>query len=185
MVFLGLLWLPILVSTVLVFAVSAVVHTMLPYHKTEWAAAPGTEALQAALKGAAPGQYLFPASADPKERMSPESMKRWAEGPSGWLTVMPRGPMSMGRMLGQSFALNLVISFLTAYVAWRAFPAAAPHYRAVFRLVFTVGFMTYALAPAYDSIWYGRPWRVSFWNAFDALLYALVMAGTFGWLWPR
>jgi hypothetical protein len=187
MVFLGSLWLPILVSAALVFVVSAVVHMALPYHKTEWASAPGTEALQAALRDAAPGQYVFPAPADPKERGSAEAMKRWAEGPSGWLTLVPRGPMSMGRMLGLSFLLNLAISFLTAYVAWRAFPAAAaaPHYRAVFRLVATVGFMTYALAPAYDSIWYGRPWRVWAWGAFDALLFALVMGGTFGWLWPR
>jgi hypothetical protein len=184
MVFLAQLWLPILVSAVLVFVASFFTNMVLPYHRTEWSPAPQQEALRAALREAAPGRYGFPAPADPKD---PEWLKRYAEGPSGWITILPRGPMDMGRRLGLSFVLNLVISFFTAYVAWRAFPAAAgaPHYRAVFRLVGTVGFMTYALSAGYESIWYGRPWRSWLYTGIDGLLYGLVMAGAFGWLWPR
>jgi hypothetical protein len=186
MVFLGALWLPIVVSAVLVFVASALTHMVLPYHRTEWSAAPGAEAIQGALRGAAPGTYAFPTATEPKDRMSPEWLQRWAEGPSGWLTVVPRGPISMPRNLGLSLLLNLLVSFLTAYVAWRAFPGGlAPGYRAVFRLTATVGFMTYALAPAYDSIWFGRPWRTSLYTALDGLIFGLVMGGAFGWLWPR
>jgi hypothetical protein len=183
--FVAELWQPILLSAVLVFVASAFAHMVLPHHKTEWSAAPSTEALQALLRDAPPGQYAFPTAPNPKERGSAEWMKKWAEGPSGWLTVVPRGPMRMGRYLALSFLLNLVISFFTGYVAWRAFGGSAPHYRAVFRLVSSVGFMTYALAPAYDSIWYGRPWRTWLFGAADSVLYALVMGGAFGWLWPR
>jgi hypothetical protein len=30
-----------------------------------------------------------------------------------------------------------------------------------------------------------RPWSATGKNLFDGLLYSLVTAGTFGWLWPR
>jgi hypothetical protein len=45
--------------------------------------------------------------------------------------------------------------------------------------------MSYAFGTAYESIWMGKPWRSWLIGAFDSLLYGLVMAGTFGWLWPR
>jgi len=187
MEFIGQLWLPILLSAVLVFIVSAIVHMVLPYHKTEWNAAPNQDALQAALKGCPPGMYGFPMAADPKDRMSPEWMKKWSEGPSGWLTVMPVGGWSMGKSLTLSFILNVVISFFTAYVAGHVLTmgAGAPPYLAVFRVTGAIGFMTYGLAAAYESIWYGRPWKSTAFTAFDALLFGLVMAGAFGWLWPR
>jgi hypothetical protein len=31
----------------------------------------------------------------------------------------------------------------------------------------------------------GKPWVVTAKEMFDGLLYALVTAGAFGWLWPR
>jgi hypothetical protein len=187
MVFLSQLWLPILVSAVFVFVVSAVVHMLLPYHQDEWSPAPSQDALQAALRGCPPGMYGFPMAENRKDRMSAEWMKRWMAGPTGWLTVMPVGGWSMGKSLGQSFALNVVISFFTAYVAGHALSmgAGAPHYLAVFRVTGTIGFMTYGLAAAYECIWYGRPWRSFAFTAFDALLFGLVMGGAFGWLWPR
>jgi hypothetical protein len=61
----------------------------------------------------------------------------------------------------------------------------APHYRTVFRLVGSIGFLAYAAGTVYEAIWYWRPWKSLAYNAVDALLYGLVMAGTFGWLWPR
>jgi len=181
------LWLPILLSAVFVFIMSSIVHMFLPHHKTEWSPAPNQDALQNALRGAAGGMYGFPMVADPKDRMSPESMKKWSEGPSGFLVLFRPGPMKMGVMMGQSFALNLVVSFFAAYVAGHVLPmgAGGPAYLTVFRVVGTIGFMTYAFAPAYESIWFGRPWKSWVFAAFDGLLYGLVMAGTFGWLWPR
>jgi hypothetical protein len=187
MTFLAELWLPILVSAVLVFIASALANTVLPHHKTELRAAPNQDALQSALRGAAPGRYLFPSPPDPRDRGKPEWLQKVAAGPSGFVTLVPPGPFSMGRNLALSFALNLLISFFTAYVAWHGFASggAAPHYRTVFRFVGALGFMTYALAGGFDSIWYGKPWRAWLNNAIDGLLYGLVMAGAFGWLWPR
>jgi hypothetical protein len=48
-----------------------------------------------------------------------------------------------------------------------------------------VGFLAYAAALAPPSIWMGKPWKITWKEMFDGLLYGLVTAGTFGWLWPR
>jgi len=118
--------------------------------------------------------------------MSPEWMKKWAEGPSGFLTVFPPGAISMGRNLALWFIYNLVMSFFTAYVAAHSLSMhGGVTYLAVFRVVGTIGLMTYGFGATGDAIWYGKPWRSWGFQMFDALLYGLVMAGAFGWLWPR
>jgi hypothetical protein len=182
--FLASLWLPILVSAVLVFVVSAASHMLVPYRQREWRAAPEQEALQRIFRGKGPGLYVFPSPESARERGRPEHLKRWAEGPSAFLALVPAGPVNMGRNLGLSFLLNLVVSFVTAYVAAHAL-GAAPHYLAVFRVVGTIGFLAYATGALYEGIWYWRPWQSLAMGALDALLYGLAMAGTFGWLWPR
>jgi hypothetical protein len=184
MTFLAQLWLPIVVSAVLVFVLSAMTHMLVPYRQREWSRPAGQDALQAALKGAAPGLYAFPVPAEPRERMKPEAMARWAAGPSGWLSLVPPGPIRMGRNLGLSLLVNLLVSFMAAYVAFHALGHAA-HYRAVFRLVGTVGVLAYAVGPIYEAIWYWKPWRTLAMTAVDALVFGLAMAGVFGWLWPR
>ena len=90
----------------------------------------------------------------------------------------------MGRNLGLSFLVFLGVSFVVAYVAAHAL-GPAPHYRAVFRIVGTVGVLSYAVGPVFNSIWYSRPWRAYTADLLDALIYGLAMAGVFGWLWPR
>ena len=45
--------------------------------------------------------------------------------------------------------------------------------------------MAYGVGPLVDSIWKGQPWSATLKSVFDGLLYALVTAGVFGWLWPR
>jgi hypothetical protein len=36
----------------------------------------------------------------------------------------------------------------------------------------------------HDSIWRGQAWGTTLEHVTDGLAYALVTAGTFGWLWP-
>jgi hypothetical protein len=35
------------------------------------------------------------------------------------------------------------------------------------------------------SIWYRRAWSITIKATVDGLIYALLTAATFGWLWPR
>ena len=59
------------------------------------------------------------------------------------------------------------------------------NYLEVFRVAGTTAFLGYAAAQVQDSIWKGQPWGVTLKHVLDGLIYALLTAGTFGWLWPR
>ena len=82
------------------------------------------------------------------------------------------------------FLYLLAIGFLTAYVTLHAVPADA-HYLAVFRLAGAVAFLAHAGALWPQSIWFRKSWVATLKSTVDGLAYALVTAGTFGWLWPR
>ena len=182
--FVAQLWLPIVLSAVVLFVVSAASHMVLPWRRGEWGRITDFGALQAAVKDLPPGQWAFPASPSPKEQMTPEWRERWARGPAGWLTLAPRAPMNMGRSLALSFLVFLSVALLSAYAGWHAL---GPHarYRSVFRLVATMGALSFGVGSIFNSIWYHRPWRAYLSDAIDAVLFGVVMAGVFGWLWPR
>ena len=59
------------------------------------------------------------------------------------------------------------------------------HYLTVFRVVGSAAFMAYGLGAIPGAIWMGRPWSAVIKELVDAVIYALLTAGTFGWLWPR
>jgi hypothetical protein len=187
MEFVGQLWLPIILSGVIVFIASALAWTVLPHHKKEWTGLKDEAGVLDALRksGAAPGLYMFPWTDDPKERRSEAMKKRWVEGPAGMLTIVNGASMlNMGPMMMKSLVFNIVVAFFAAYVAHHALASGA-EYLKVFRIVGTVGFMAYGFGTVPDSIWFGKPWKSWFLHAADSLVYGLLMAGTFGWLWPR
>ena len=187
MAFLSQLWLPILVSGAIVFVASALVWTMLPHHRSEWKGLPNEAGVIAALKSGtlAPGLYHFPHPKDEQERRSKAFMDRVSQGPAGFLTIIPPRPFTMGPMMVKAVIFNFVVSFFAAYIAGHVLQLPGAPYLSVFRVVGAIGFMAYAFATVPDAIWFGRPWRSWFLQAGDALLYGLLMAGTFGWLWPR
>jgi hypothetical protein len=76
------------------------------------------------------------------------------------------------------------VTVFAAYVAGRALGPDA-HYLAVFRFAGTVAFVGYSLALWQQSIWFKRAWSTTIKSTIDGLLYGLLTAGTFGWLWPR
>jgi hypothetical protein len=58
------------------------------------------------------------------------------------------------------------------------------HDLAVFRFVGATAFLGYALALLQNCIWYKRQWSANLKSIIDGLVYALLTAGCFGWLWP-
>jgi hypothetical protein len=183
---LSALWLPILLSAVLVFVVSSIVHMVLPWHKTDYARVPGEDAFMDALRPLAipPGDYMVPRPVDMEDLRSPAFAEKAARGPVMVVTVMPNGMMSMARNLGLWFAYIVVVSIIAAYVASRALGPGAP-YLSVFRFVGATAFTGYAVALWQMSIWYRRAWSTTFKATVDGLIYALLSAGVFGWLWPK
>jgi hypothetical protein len=49
----------------------------------------------------------------------------------------------------------------------------------------TAAFLAYGLANLSNSIWKGQTWSMTIKEVIDGLVFALLTAGTFGWLWPR
>jgi hypothetical protein len=176
------LWLPILVSAVLVFLASSVVHMVLPIHRGDHAALPSSDALEA-LADVPPGNYAFPYAGSMAEMGSPEFRERLARGPVGFLSLMPKGGFGMGRSLVGWFLFSLVVSLFCAYVAGLAAAPGAP-YLQVFRVTGAVALIAYATADVHNALWKGGSWGTAARFALDGLVYALVTAGTFAWLWP-
>ena len=185
MVSLSALWLPILLSGVIVFIASSILHMVLPYHKSDYRKLPDEEKLLPALRaaGLARGLYHFPFCTH-KDMKSPEVVEKFKQGPVGFITIFPSGPPNMGKFLGLWFVYCLVIGVFVAYLTGRTV-APGMRYLAVFRVAGTAAFLAYGLGNLSNGIWKGQPWSMVLKEAFDGLLYALLTAGTFGWLWPK
>jgi hypothetical protein len=180
------LWLPILLSSVLVFVVSSIIHMVLPWHKNDYPKMPREDEAMDALRplGIPPGSYMVPRSTSTEEMSSPAFIEKMKKGPVMLLTIMPNGVTSMGRNLTLWFFYSLVVGVFAAYVAGRALPVGS-HYLRVFRFAGVTAFTGYTLALFQMSIWYRRAWSLTIKATIDGLIYALLTAGTFGWLWPR
>lgn len=186
MTMLSTLWLPILLSAVLVFIASSIIHMALPWHRNDYAKLPNEDAVMDALRPFAlpPGDYMMPQCSSMKDMGTPEFAQKMKNGPGMVFTVVPNGPPSMGRYLVQWFLYSLVVGFFCAYVAGHALAPGANYLR-VFQLAGVTAFVGYALALWQMSIWYRRSWGTTIRTTVDGLAYALLTAGCFGWLWPK
>ncbi|MHC4976551.1 MAG: hypothetical protein ACYTF7_08085 [Planctomycetota bacterium] len=186
MEFLTQLWMAIVVAAVIVFVASSVFHMVLPLHKKDVSKMPNEDTVTEALRsaGVGPGCYMFPGCDDMKEWSTDEHKAKVEKGPVGWMTIMPRGGFNMGKSLGQWFLYTLIVSAFVGYVSWNSLSPTSD-YMHVFRISGAVAFMAYGVGAAPESIWKGAPWKVTAKFIFvDGLVYALVTAGAFGWLWP-
>jgi hypothetical protein len=186
MISLASLWLPILVSALIVFLASSVIHMTPLWHRGDFPKMPREDEARAALQPLAipPGDYFIPRAATMKEMRTPQFKEKLVRGPVAVLTVMPNGMFSMRRNLAQWFVFLIVVGIFCAYIAGRTLPAGTPYLR-VFQIVGATAFIGYSLALCELSIWYRRAWGLTLKAAFDGLIYASLTAGTFGWLWPR
>ena len=186
MIDLYVLWLPILLSSVLVFVASSAIHTASPWHKSDFPRLSNQDQVMDALRPLAvpPGDYFIPRPTDREEMASPAFADKMKRGPVMVFTVMPSGPMSMGRNLGLWFVYLIVVGLLTAYVAGLALPAGADFVR-VMKFTAVTAFVGYSAAHWRMSIWYRRAWSTTIKATVDGAVYGLVTAGVFAWLWPR
>ena len=185
MVALTALWMPILLSAVLAFIASSILHMVLPIHRKDFKKVPGEDKLLEVLREikVTPGDYALPYAEGPKEMNSPEMVEKYNKGPVGVLTVMPSGVPNMPKLLVLWFVYCVVVSVLAAYLTGRTTGPGA-EYLAVFRVAGASSFFAYSIAHISNSIWMGKSWMSTFKNVFDGLVYALLTAGAFAWLWP-
>lgn len=185
MVPLTALWLPIVLSSIIVFVASSIMHMLLPYHHGDYRQLPEEDKLLAALRtvGLQRGLYIFPYGTH-KEMKSPAMIEKYKQGPVGMITVFPSGPPAMPKFLGLWFAYTLIIGFFVAYLTGRTVAPGA-NYLGVFRVAGTAAFLAYGLGNLSNGIWKGQPWSMTLKEVIDGLVYGLLTAGTFGWLWPR
>src|SRR5262249_46699985 len=98
MTMLSALWLPIVLSAVIVFVVSSIIHMATPWHKGDYLKAPDEDKVMDALRSfnIPPGDYMMPRPSSVQDMKSPEFMERRSRGPVMVFTVMPGRPVSMG-----------------------------------------------------------------------------------------
>ncbi|HKW40450.1 MAG TPA: hypothetical protein VJN39_04310 [Gemmatimonadales bacterium] len=183
---LAALWLPILLSAVIVFVASSIIHMALPWHKSDYPKLANEDQVMNALRplNIPPGDYMMPRPATSQAMRSPEFQEKMKRGPVVMMTVLPSGVTGMGKNLAQWFVYCLVVGVFAAYVTGRALPPGAT-YLAVFRFAGVTAFIGYSLALWPQSIWYRRAWLTTIKGTIDGLVYGLLTAGTFGWLWPH
>lgn len=177
------LWLPILISGLVVFVASSLIWMVVQYHNADWRKLPDEEAARRALKAVPAGQYIVPYAADNKARQDSAWQEKYQEGPALMMVVLPGSSLAMGKQLVQWFVYCIVISLLVAYVAAATLGAGTPYLK-VFQVAGTVAILAYAGGAAAGSIWFGHSWGRTAKDILDGVIYGLLTAGIFGWLWP-
>jgi hypothetical protein len=178
------LWLPILLAAVIVFVVSAIVHTVLPWHKSEFKRVGAEDEFLDAVRrlDLAPGDYAAPMHHSPAEANSAEHKAKVERGPRVMLTVIPPGH-TMARSLISWFVYLIVVGIFAGAVACSIL-APGTDYLLVFHTTAGVAFAGYSLAIWQSWIWYSRSTGYAIKTTIDGLVYALLTGGVFGWLWP-
>ncbi len=186
MVPLSALAIPIVLSAVFVFLASFVLHMLIAaWHHGDLDRLPDEARVMDALRpfNLPPGNYMMPMGSGPSSMKDPAFIEKMTKGPVAFLTVAPAGPPTMGKQLVLWFLYSIVVSIFAGYIASRALGYGAD-YLDVFRFAGTTAFAGYGLALMHESIWWRRKWSATIKSMIDGLIYAMLTAGTFGWLWP-
>ena len=130
-----------------------------------------------------PGNYFVPRPSGNEEMRSPEFKEKMKQGPVMMLTVWPNGQSSMSGSLVLWFLYLIVVATFAAYIAVRTLPVGMDFFH-VFRIIGVAAFLGYSAALWQMSIWFRRDWTATIKATVDGLIYAVLTASIFGWLWP-
>src|SRR5258705_10811262 len=121
------LWIPILLSAVLVFVASSLIHMVCKWHNSEYHGFSNEDEVRAVIRkgNAAPGLFIVPYCADPKDMAKPEMVKKFEEGPIAFVNVVKAKTPSMGKPLVMWFILTLVVAAVAGYLACHTVPVGA------------------------------------------------------------
>jgi hypothetical protein len=185
MVSLTQLWLPILLSSVFVFIASSLLNMLLSFwHQADYHGFTNEDEIRAALrKGMTQaGMYNVPFCL-PSKMNDPDMLRKMEEGPLAMVAMKPGGKFNLGVPLLQWFLFCLLVSVLASLVAM-VLPAGAPPMH-VFHTLALAGLLGHAMGPIPNGIWWAHSWGSVFKYIADGVIYALIIGGTFVWLWPK
>ncbi len=177
--FLTALWIPILVTGVVLFIASSIAWTVLPHHQRDFQKLPNEEEFMSAVRkmNVPPGNYLYP-SMTHQEAKDPKCQERYREGPRGKLTTWDLP--NMGRNLLLTFVFLLVVAVFIAYIAWESLGPGVGFAKA-FQITGAIGVLVFASSGQLNAIWFPRPTLNDF---LDGLVFGLLTGLIFAIFWP-
>ena len=180
------LWLPILVSSVVVFVLSMLAWTVLPHHKPDVKeiGRENEDKIMDLIKAAGikPGQYMFPhCGSDGKYHKTEEYKAKWKGGCIANLTVY-NGVPNMGKNMLLSMVVYLLVGVFVAYLTGISRAPGADG-MAVMQVAGTAAFGMYFFGGLCEGIWFGKPLRAFITNGADALVFGVATGAIFMWLW--
>lgn len=197
------LWLPILLSGVGVWFISAVGWMVLGHHKKDRDPLPGGAAGEQAFMDAvtrfniAPGNYGFPDFCQhnnlPREERRAAQRALYDKRPQGLLRVW--APANMGVAMLLTLLFYLVTSAVIAYLGWAALPHGASSgaggggenhamFWKVFQVLGTAGILAYCFSSFPSDIWFQKKRRAMAMDWLDGVAFGLFTGAIFAWLWP-
>ena len=181
-------WIAIVAAAVAVFIASAILHMVLPYHRTDVRKLPvdKEDLVLDALRrvNVAPGDYAVPHAGGPAGMRDPVFIAKATKGPLAFMTLAPGSAPSMGPSLGMWFVYCLVVSVCLGLMTWHVVGPGQP-FSYVFHIVGMIAFLAYGGALPQMAIWYRRSWATTLKSLFDSVIYGAVTGAAFGWLWPQ
>src|SRR5512138_2641470 len=162
-----------LLSAVLVFVVSSVMHMATRWHADDFSKIPNEDGVMAALRPfkLAPGSYVMPRPSSMKDMGTPEFQEKRRLGPTAMLRVLPDGSSGMGRQLALWFLYSAAIALAAGYITSRGLGPGAP-FIGVLKFVAAIAFLGYAAGLWQEWIWYNRSSVVTLKSTIDGIIYA-------------
>jgi hypothetical protein len=179
------LWLPIVLTAVFVFIASSLIHMVFKWHNSDYKKLNNEDEVGAVIRAGnnAPGQYVLPHCMDMKEMQGEAMMKKYIEGPIGFITLKKNGAPNMGPALMMWFVFTVFIAGSAALITLTSVGLQAhPHLAA--HSVGTISLLAYCGGSIQQGIWMGRPWRSVMKDLLDGFIYATISAFTFMYFWP-
>ncbi len=180
------LWLPIVLSAVAVWIAAALSWMVMPHHKGDYKKLENEDGVMAAMKQLKipPGVYFFPHMAGCTKEMDEAGKAKFKEGPHGLLQIWPPDMFGkMGRSMVLSFVFYVIVGVLISLQAVATLHRGEDWHQ-VFHMTALAGIMSYCLASIPHAIWFGTPLRTVFACLVDGIVFGLITAGIFVWLWP-
>ena len=106
------LWLAVLVSAILVFVVSSIIHMGPFWHRNDYPRTPNEDGLMDAVRpfNLPVGDYLVPRATSGADMSNPAFIEKMTRGPILAITVRPPGPPTMAASLAKWFVFRVIVS---------------------------------------------------------------------------